>query len=101
MPTASLLPVTEKAWSQTVYDAARWRGWFAYRVLRSTGSAPGFPDLVLIRPPRLVFAELKTGRGRLTKAQVECLALLECIPGAEVYVWVSTDPWEAIEEVLR
>jgi hypothetical protein len=99
MPIVSAPPVTEKAWSQTVYEAARWHGWFAYRVLRSKGSAPGFPDLVLIRPPRLVFAELKTGRGRLTKAQVECLALLDDVPGAEVFTWYPED-WDEITRVL-
>jgi hypothetical protein len=33
----------------------------------------GFPDLVLLRPPRLIFAELKTASGRVSVAQQEWL----------------------------
>lgn len=47
---------------------------------------PGFPDLVLVRPPRLVFAELKAERGRLTAEQEHWLDVLRQA-GAEVYVW--------------
>jgi hypothetical protein len=34
---------------------------------------PGFPDLVLLRPPELIFAELKTDTGRISPAQREWL----------------------------
>lgn len=34
---------------------------------------PGFPDLVLLRPPAIIFAELKTDTGRLQPAQREWL----------------------------
>jgi hypothetical protein len=52
--------------------------------------SPGFPDLVLVRGPRLVFVELKSQVGRLTKEQLRWQeALLEA--GAEHYVWRPMD----------
>jgi hypothetical protein len=43
--------------------------WRIYHTRMSKGSHAGFPDLVLVRPPRLVFVELKTETGKLTRAQ--------------------------------
>jgi len=46
----------------------------------------GFPDLVLVRPPRVVFAELKTEKNDPTELQERWLdALAAC--AVEVYVW--------------
>jgi len=91
---------TEKAWSQTVYDVARLLGWRAYRVLNSRGSTPGVPDLMLLRGHRLVFAELKTERGKPTTAQREWLAELGAVDGVESYLWRPSD-WDDVTEVLR
>lgn len=46
----------------------------------------GFPDLVLARPGRLIFAELKGDTGRPTLEQGEWLSALAAA-GAELYVW--------------
>lgn len=43
---------------------------------------PGFPDLVLLRPPDLIFAELKTDKGRVAPAQREWLKELGHISDA-------------------
>jgi len=68
--------VNEKQLQAAVVDAALALGWRAYHTFDSRRSAAGFPDLVLVRPrlkkhspPRLLFAELKTQRGRLTPDQ--------------------------------
>ena len=62
-------------------------------------SAPGFPDLTMVRRGKLVFAELKTEKGNLTKAQAWWLAgLKQAHP--HVYLWRPSD-WREIEEVLR
>ena len=76
--------------------ADRWR---TYHTLRSKGSEPGFPDLILIRPPRLIFAELKSDRGRLTRAQREWRADLEAC-GVEVYTWRPSER-SHVEAILR
>jgi VRR-NUC domain len=87
-----------------VRDLAGWRRWRTYHTLRSKGSEAGFPDLVLVRPPRLIFAELKIARargGRLSRAQREWLAdLLEVEPALEVYIW-RPDDRPVIERILR
>ena len=47
---------------------------------------PGFPDLVLVKENRLIFAELKKEVGRTTPEQDSWLAALKAT-GVEVYVW--------------
>ncbi len=49
--------------------AARMLGWRLYHTRDSRGSAAGFPDLVLVRRGRLIFAELKAQRGKIDEAQ--------------------------------
>jgi len=51
----------------------------------------GFPDLVLVRGDRLIFAELKSQRGRVSATQEIWLGLLRTVPGVEVYVWKPED----------
>lgn len=46
----------------------------------------GFPDTVLARPGRLIFAELKSIGGRLAPEQDEWLRVLKAA-GVEAYVW--------------
>jgi len=50
----------------------------------------GFPDLVLAKPGRLILAELKAQRGRLSAEQVVWRGVLELGP-AEVYEWRPAD----------
>jgi VRR-NUC domain len=57
----------------------------------------GFVDLVLVRE-RVVFAELKAAKTRITRAQIQWLDAL-ADAGAEVYVWRPGD-WQEIEQVL-
>ena len=63
--------------------------------------AKGFPDLVLVRGARLIFAELKAGRKPCEslptpeqKAWLDALRLV-----AETYLWTPKD-WKTIEEIL-
>jgi VRR-NUC domain len=77
--------VPEKQWQATVVDAARLLGWKVFHPYDSRRSEPGWPDLTLVRPPRLVFVELKV-HGRLTGAQRRWLSLLAAC-GAEAYLW--------------
>lgn len=61
----------------------------------------GWPDLVLCKPGRLVFCELKVGKNTLSAEQATWLeALREA--GQEAYVWTDVD-WNAgvVEDVLR
>jgi hypothetical protein len=93
---------TEKQLQQAVYDCARRLGWLSYHVHDARKSTPGFPDLLLLKPPRIIVAELKTTTGKLASWQRIWLDAFERIPGVEVYVWRPAE-WHAgtIEEVLR
>lgn len=81
----------------------RWRLYHTRYSLRSTA---GFPDLVLVRPPRVLVAELKRQGGKLTEGglrhdkrgyprwvdgQEQWLAALAHCPGVETYVWYPAD----------
>lgn len=63
------------------------------------GDGAGFPDLVLVRGPRLIFAELKTNKSYPTPAQREWLNDLRGT-AAEVYVWRPRD-WDTIVNILK
>lgn len=97
---ARTVRITEKQFQQQVIDLARLCGFRVYHTWLSIRSAAGFPDLVLARPPRLIFAELKSDRGALTPAQHDWLTALRCCAGVEVYVWRPAD-WEQIVAVLQ
>jgi hypothetical protein len=89
----------EKAWQAEVVDTAVRLGWHRlYHTFDSRRSTPGFPDLVLCRPPRLVFAELKSENGRVTREQWEWRDDLEAC-GAEFYLWRPSDRDE-VDRVL-
>jgi hypothetical protein len=97
----SLPPVTERQLQNAVLDIARLLGYRSYHTYDSRRSAPGLPDLLLIRPGnpgRCIFAELKTEHGRLTAAQASWIADLQTCP-VEVYVWRPAD-LEVIAQVL-
>lgn len=84
------LVMTEAALLSQVRELAQSTGWMTYHTYRSDRSEPGFPDLVLMRHPLLLFRELKTDRGRLTPDQRCWLEeLLAC--GQDAGVWRPAD----------
>jgi len=91
--------ITEKAWLAQVIRLAEVLGWAHYHTYDSRRSAVGFPDLVLVRRPRVIFAELKAQRTRATDAQLAWLAeLRQC--NQEVYLWRPEDA-EKVARILR
>jgi len=91
--------VTEAQWQNTVVEAAQLLGWWVFHDHDSRKNQAGFPDLVLIRPPRVMFLELKRETGKLTTAQGEVLGLLEDCPGVEAEV-ARPSNWSALVEWL-
>jgi hypothetical protein len=75
-------------------------GWLTFHDYDSRRSNPGLPDLLLVRE-RVVFAELKTEKGRLSEEQGRWLFRLDAA-GAEAHVWRPAD-WRSgvVERVLR
>jgi len=92
-----LRAITEKEFSQQVIDLARIFGWKVYRTWTSIHSPAGYPDLCLVRLSRLIFAELKSERGKTTPAQQEWLDILDATGKCEVYLWRPDD----IDEIAR
>jgi len=101
----------ERDFQNQVIELARLKGWlvahFRPGMMRSgnwvtpvQADGAGFPDLVMVHPEagRVVFAEIKSSAGRLTRAQKRWLAALEMTP-AEVYCWRPQD-WDNIVAIL-
>lgn len=101
---------TEAEFQEAVTDLAHLSGWQTMHVRRSmtapsrarwatTTSLAGWPDLVLWRPGRLLFRELKSDTGRVSAEQQ---AVLESLAqsGADVGVWRPSD-WDDICTQLR
>ena len=92
--------MTEAELLEQVKTVALTYGWRLYHTFDSRRSAAGFPDLVLARPPRVIFAELKRENGRLTIPQQMWGDYLEQCSGVEYYLWRPSD-WDSILGVLR
>lgn len=99
--------VTEANFQQALVELAHRLGWRVQhsRTIRTHNGrwmTPisghiGFPDLVLAHPRRgVIFAELKTARGRLAPDQLAWREALE--PHIEYHLWRPAD-WDAI--ILR
>ena len=83
-----------------VIQAAEILGWRYYHTHNSKRSPSGFPDLVLVRRGRIIFAELKVGSNVPTPAQQEWIEDLDECEGVDVYVW-TPDDWPEIKRALR
>ena len=100
--TSNIVNITESQFQQSVIDLARAKGWLVYHTWRSDNSAPGFPDLTMVRRERLVFAELKVNSNKPTPAQEQwltALAAVQSVDTVQVYVW-TPDDWAEIEATL-
>ena len=97
-------PYTEREFLRTIVEYAKLRGWLCYHVIDrkdyARRTSRGFPDLVLVRNGTLIFAEVKSEKGKISHEQRVWLDELENIPGLKVYVWRPHD-WPQIEESLK
>ena len=89
----------EKRFQAQIKELAMLLGWKYYHSWSSVRSPAGFPDCVLVKPPRLIFAELKSERQYPSDHQKHWLDILSKIPGVEVYVWKPSD-FNEIAEIL-
>ena len=96
------LEITERDFSQQIIDLNRKAnlGWNIYRTWSSRHSPAGFPDLTLLRDKVLLFAELKSEKGKVSPAQEEWLQGLSLVETVDVHLWRPSQ-WPEIEEVLR
>jgi hypothetical protein len=93
-----MIPVSEASFLQQVKALAYIHHWDCHHAQPSmtrtgryiTTGAAGFPDLVLCHKVKgLIFAELKTTKGRTSPAQEHWLDILN--PHAECYIWRPED----------
>jgi hypothetical protein len=108
--------ISEREFKNSIVALARDLGWLVHHDLpsqRANGSwatatqgDSGFPDLVLVHPgnmvtglkPMVVFAELKTQRGKTTASQEQWLTALRAC-GQMAFVWRPAQMQE-IQELL-
>jgi hypothetical protein len=92
--------MSEADWQAIVVQLARLHGFErVYHTHDSRRSEPGFPDLVLVKPPRVLFVELKRENGKLTDEQHAWMRALAGCPGVEVYVWRPPN-LDGVQQVL-
>lgn len=84
--TKELQIMTEKEWQTLVVSLCRTLGYMTYHTHDSRRSNPGFPDLVIVGHGHVIFAELKTDKGRVRPKQMEWITELQH-NGAEAYIW--------------
>jgi hypothetical protein len=95
------LEVTEADFQKIVINIAQGSGWLVHHVMPSMNKRGvwathelgdhGFPDLVLEHPQgRVIFAELKSDKGKLSPLQSRWLTVLEQA-GAAAHTWRPAD----------
>ena len=107
MTAPLLIPQTEAEFQRTVTDLAESLGWDWMHVGRVGKYAPngakgtlgkGWPDLLLVRGKRIIFAELKAQRADpLPEHQKRVLNVL--LQAVECYVWRPSDLPMILEEL--
>jgi hypothetical protein len=90
--------ISEAQFQWEIVKLARRHGWAAHHHFDSRKSEVGWPDLVLIRGPKIIFRELKVRGNTLSAAQANWIDLL-IIAGQDAAVWTERD-WPAIENIL-
>lgn len=94
--------ITEKQFEAQVKDLAKiCHVQKYYHPFLSKWSEKGFPDLTIIKVPRLIFAELKSEKGIVSEAQQEWLNLLSQCTQIEVYLWRPDNLETEILKVLK
>ena len=91
---------SEAVFQARVLKLAENASWLCYHTQDSRRSRPGFPDVVLVRDGRVIFAELKREGGKLRPEQAVWVDALSQCEGVSVYVWMPSDISD-IERILR
>ena len=91
--------VSERQFQDSVIELATRLGWMWYCVPDSRRCPAGWPDLVLCRPPVVLFVECKTDKGRIRPEQREWLEALSRCDGVEARVWRPRN-WPEIVDTL-
>ena len=89
----------ERDFQRRVMDLCQWLGLRYHHETDSRKSRPGFPDLVIVGPHGVLFAELKTETGHVSAEQQAWHDDLKRA-AAEVYIWRPSD-WPFVNDRLH
>lgn len=89
--------LTETDIMRQIREYLQWHGWYVIRNQQSLGSHPGLSDLTAIRAGRVLWIEVKTAKGKLSKAQEKFKQCIEMAGGE----FVLARSIEDIEQYLR
>jgi len=92
--------MTEADFQNQILDLCKHVGLLAYHVYDSRRSVPGFPDLVIVGKRGVLYRELKTDKGRLSKEQDQWLEALHAA-GADASVWRPRDWPTRVQQELQ
>jgi Holliday junction resolvase len=92
--------VPEREFQRQITDLADLTGWRWFHAYDSRRSPAGFPDLVLVRRGRLLFFEVKSASGRISRPQAAWLLDLAQVPGV-VALAVRPSDWPKVQRLLQ
>ena len=79
--------LSEKQFQTHIRQYAENRGWLVYSIPDSRRcTSAGFPDLVLARNNTILFRELKTDKGRISKDQRKWIEIMKNA-GLSIEIW--------------
>ena len=90
--------MSEAQWQQRITDTCDLLGLKWHHETDSRRSRKGFPDLVIAGPGGLIFAELKSQKGKVRAEQEEWIGAL-LTSGARAYIWRPQD-WPLVVQAL-
>jgi hypothetical protein len=98
---SEVFTMTEATFQEQVRKLAVDTGWLYYHTHDSRRSPEGYPDVHLVKPPRIIHAELKVDdpKEKPSRAQRVWLDAFAACPGVETYLWRPKD-WEDINLIL-
>lgn len=90
----------ERIFQAQIIELARMQGWDYYHTWSSINSPAGFPDLVMVRGPRVVFVEVKRDSENPDANQRKWLWKLAAA-GQEAYLWKPINWDQMVSCLLR
>lgn len=94
------IALTEKQFEAQIKEIAKLFDWRYYHTWRSIHSPAGYPDVCMVRLSKIIYAELKSEKGKVSQKQQEWLDDLLATGKVEVYLWKPSQ-FEEIVEILR
>lgn len=95
--------VSERELQRTVTEALRLHSYLVFHDLDSRGNAPGLPDVIAVHPSTgsLLFIELKTEKGRVSKQQEAWAHALQGATSPEYHLWRPSDLDKALARIAQ